>query len=53
LVLTLAGFLAGFNGMAALMPVAGLMQRIFIVVGWGWLAALGAYMLRAGSSVGR
>jgi hypothetical protein len=38
--------LAGYNGNAAIFPIAGLIQRIFLVVGWGWLAAFGLYLLR-------
>jgi hypothetical protein len=39
--------LAGYNGNEAIFPIAGLAQRIFLVVGWGWLAIFGLYLLRS------
>jgi len=39
--------LAGYNGNEAVFHIAGLAQRIFLVVGWGWLAIFGLYLLRS------
>jgi hypothetical protein len=36
----------GFNHVGGLADVAGLLQRIAIVVGWGWLALLAVRLLR-------
>jgi hypothetical protein len=36
----------GFNGNAGLSPIAGLIQRTWIVAGWGWLLLLGVHLLR-------
>jgi hypothetical membrane protein len=36
---------AGFSQQAGLVDVAGLLQRLTVVIGWGWLAAL-AWRLR-------
>jgi hypothetical protein len=38
----------GFAGSARLAPVAGLIQRLTIVLGWGWLARLAASELHEG-----
>ncbi len=37
---------AGFNQAETLIDVAGLLQRIAIAVGWGWLALLAVHLLR-------
>jgi hypothetical protein len=42
-----ATMLAGFSGNEAALQIAGLAQRIFLVVGWGWLAIFGLYLLRS------
>jgi hypothetical protein len=41
-------FLAGqgFSGDPSFVPVGGLMQRITIVIGWAWIAALALHLLR-------
>jgi hypothetical protein len=44
-----AGFVlasAGFNQAGSLVDVAGLLQRIAIIAGWGWLATLAVHLLR-------
>jgi hypothetical protein len=38
--------LVGFNGQNDISRVAGLIQRVYIVIGWGWLAMLAIYLLR-------
>ena len=38
----------GFAGSARLAPIAGLIQRLTIVAGWGWLARLAASELLEG-----
>ncbi|GAA0536130.1 DUF998 domain-containing protein [Saccharopolyspora spinosporotrichia] len=48
-VVFLAGFVlagVGFAQNAALLPVAGLLQRLTLVVGWVWVGALAAHLLR-------
>jgi hypothetical protein len=48
-VLFAAGFVifgAGFSQTAGLVDIAGLLQRLTIVVGWGWLTALAVHLLR-------
>ena len=44
---TFGTMLAGYNGNEAIFPIAGLAQRIFLVVGWGWLTIFGLYLLRS------
>jgi Protein of unknown function (DUF998) len=39
--------LIGFNGSGGLSDEAGLIQRVWIVVGWGWIALLAVHMLRS------
>jgi Protein of unknown function (DUF998) len=36
----------GFNGSSGISALAGLIQRMWIVVGWGWLLLLAAHRLR-------
>jgi hypothetical protein len=36
----------GFNGTTGISAVAGLIQRVWIVAGWGWLLLLAAHLLR-------
>ncbi|MEU6998239.1 DUF998 domain-containing protein [Nonomuraea sp. NPDC046570] len=46
----LAGFVlasGGFSQSPALMPIGGLLQRLTLVIGWVWLTALAAHLLRA------
>jgi hypothetical protein len=38
--------LVGFNGSTPVNDVAGLIQRAWIVVAWGWIALLAVHMLR-------
>jgi hypothetical protein len=45
LVVTFVGLVVGFNG-------AGVVQRLFIVVGWGWIAVLALYLRRSIASGG-
>jgi hypothetical protein len=45
LVVTFVGLVVGFNG-------AGVVQRLFIVVGWGWIAVLALYLRRSVASGG-
>ena len=47
LAVLLVGTVAGFNGVRALRSVAGLLQRSWVVVGWAWMFALAARVLRA------
>lgn len=39
-------FAAGFAGDPTFAPVGGLLQRLTIVAGWGWLMLLSLYLLR-------
>ncbi|MFG1704176.1 DUF998 domain-containing protein [Nonomuraea sp. M3C6] len=39
----------GFAQNPALMPVGGLLQRLTIIIGFAWLAALATYLLRRGA----
>ena len=41
-------FVAAVSGAAGLDDVAGWVQRVVIVVGWGWMTLLAAHMLRFG-----
>jgi hypothetical membrane protein len=46
LVVTFVGLVVGFNG-------AGVVQRLFIIVGWGWVALLALYLRRSVATGGR
>jgi hypothetical protein len=43
--------LIGFNGSGGISTVAGLIQRVWIVAGWGWLLLLAAHLLRRRAAV--
>jgi len=50
----IAGFVLmviGFNGKTSLSRVAGLIQRVWIVAGWGWLLLLAVHLLRLRAAV--
>jgi hypothetical protein len=47
LVVTFVGLVVGFDGWEGLVLGAGLVQRLFIVVGWGWIAALALHLRRS------
>jgi len=47
LAVTFGALLSGFNGNETTAPIAGLMQRVFLVAGWGWLAVLGLELMRS------
>jgi hypothetical protein len=38
---------AGFNQAESLVDVAGLLQRLTIIVGWGWITLLALHLLRS------
>jgi hypothetical protein len=42
--------LIAFNGTGAPSPEAGLIQRVWIVLGWGWIALLAVSMVRSSES---
>jgi hypothetical protein len=42
--------LIGFNAKTALSDVPGLIQRLWMVAGWGWLSLLAAHFLRTRSN---
>jgi hypothetical protein len=46
-VVTFVGLVVGFNGSEGLVLRAGVVQRLFIVVGWGWIAVLALYLRRS------
>jgi hypothetical protein len=41
----------GFNGSTGISTVAGLIQRVWIVGGWGWLSLLAVHLLRRRAAV--
>jgi len=48
--LTLGGavlLLVGFSGATAIADVAGLLQRVWVALGWGWVTLLALHRLRA------
>ena len=50
LVVTFVGLVVGFNGWKGPVLGAGVIQRLFIVVGWGWIAVLALYLRRSVAS---
>lgn len=45
ILLCLVLLILGFNSTARIAGVAGLIQRIWVAVGWGWLALMAVHLL--------
>ena len=50
LVVTFGGLVVGFNGWEGLVLGAGVIQRLFIAIGWGWIAFIALYLRRSVAS---